>query len=166
MWSENGFYINKSQDFTLYSSLVLIQLISLATPGLSLTKNVSEPSMHVRSSLFEWVVRKKSFTSFYKALLHFFTKFLQVQNLYVAQEYRGVGSFCLGSFCQALYLFATYWIFLPPKYGLKFCWIFLPPWNLLKYCSTGRFWDLKNSFTNWKPPWKCKISAFSLTKSW
>ena len=41
--------------------------------------------------------------------------------------YRGVGSFCLGSFCQALDLFATYWIFLSPKSGLKIHWIFLPP---------------------------------------
>ena len=81
-------------------------------------------------------------------------------------RYRGVGSFCLGSFCQALYLFATYWIFLPPKCGLKFHWIFLPPWKLLKFCSMGRFWDLESSFTILKPPWKRKILTFFVTKSW
>ena len=47
---------------------------------------------------------------------------------YLRVRYRRIGFFCLGFFCHVLDLFATCWIYLPPKSGVKFSWIFLPLW--------------------------------------
>ena len=77
-------------------------------------------------------------------------KLFQIMNLV-----HGVGSFCLWSFCQALYLFATYLIFLPSKYGLEFFGFF---------CHLETYYPLSCRYPKWH--WKTIWQIFSASPYW